>query len=112
MSPGMTIPQLDPRDVKARLDAGADDLVLLDVREPDELTLARIDGVVHVPMNEIPGALDRLDRARDYVVVCHHGIRSSMVCNFLRAKGYPRVSNLRGGIEAWYREVDPSVGHY
>ena len=108
----MTIPQLTPTEVKQRLDDGAKDLVLLDVREVEELALARIADAVHVPMNEVPAALDRLDRDLDWVVVCHHGIRSAMVCNFLRAKGYPRVTNLRGGIDAWYHEVDPSVGRY
>ena len=108
----MSLPHVSPRQVKQRLDAGAADLVLLDVREPEELALARIEGAVHVPMDEIPASLERLDRDADYVVVCHHGHRSAMVCNFLLGRGYPRVANLRGGIDAWYREVDPSVGRY
>lgn len=108
----MPMPQISPTDVKRRLDAGGEELVLLDVRRPDELTLARISGAVHVPMDEIPKSLDQLDREADYVVFCHHGIRSALVCNFLRARGFPRVTNLRGGIEAWHTEVDPSIGRY
>ena len=107
----MPIPQVRPEQVKQRLDAGDEDLVLLDVREVEELALARIEGAIHVPMDEIPASLDRLDRAADYVVVCHHGMRSAMVCNFLSGQGYPRVANLSGGIDAWYR-LDPSVGRY
>jgi len=108
----MPLPQVSSEQVKLRLDAGAEDLVLLDVREVEELALARIQGAIHIPMDEIPASLERLDREADYVVVCHHGQRSAMVCSFLLARGYARVANLRGGIDAWYHEVDPSVGSY
>ena len=108
----MPIPEVTPQQVQSRLDAGDAKLVLLDVREPEELALARIEGAVHVPMDEIPASLERLDRDAAYVVVCHHGIRSAMVCSYLLGRGYPRVENLRGGIDAWYHEVDASVGRY
>lgn len=108
----MPIPQVNPEEVKRRLDADPGALVLLDIRRPDELLLAEVPGAVHVPMNEVPQALDRLERSAEYVVMCHHGIRSTLVCNYLRTRGYPRVSNLRGGIEAWSQEADPTVGRY
>lgn len=108
----MKIPEVTPEQVKRRMDAGEPDLVLLDVRNPNELERARIEGVVHVPMDEVPAALDRLDRDADYVVICHHGQRSLIVCRFLLSRGYLRVANLGGGIDAWWAEVDPSVGRY
>ena len=108
----MHIQEVTPAATKERLDAGDEDLVLVDVRRPEELLLARVAGALHVPMDRIPTSLDLLDRAQDLVVLCHHGIRSARVCLFLQARGYPRVANLRGGIEAWYQEADPTVGRY
>ena len=108
----MSNPQVTPEQAKQRLDAGDADLVLLDVREVEELALARIEGATHIPMDEIPASLAQLDRDADYVVVCHHGHRSAMVCSFLLGRGFTRVANLRGGIDAWYHQADPSVGRY
>lgn len=108
----MTVPETTPARVKVRLDAGDPRLVLLDVREPEEIALARLDGALHVPMGDVPSALARLDRERNYVVVCHHGVRSAFVCAFLLARGYLRVENLAGGIDAWSVEVDPAVPRY
>lgn len=108
----MTVPQTTPTRVKARLDAGDPRLVLLDVREAEELALARLDGALHVPMGDVPSALAGLERDRDYVVVCHHGHRSALVAAFLLARGYPRVENLAGGIDAWSVEVDARVERY
>jgi len=89
---------------------------LLDVREPWEVAHAAltIDGVetLALPMNEIPGRLDELDAARPIVCICHHGARSAQVVAFLERQGFESVYNLVGGIDAWSREVDPSVPRY
>jgi rhodanese-related sulfurtransferase len=97
--------------LKARRDRG-DDLVLLDVREADELTLASLPGAVHMPMAEVPSRLSELPRHRDIVVLCHSGARSGRVTRFLRASGFPQTVNLAGGIDAWSREIDPTVPRY
>ena len=90
--------------------------VLLDVREPWETALARIDKArspcLNVPMMQIPMRLAEIDRARPVVCICHHGMRSAQVVAFLVQQGYPSVYNLTGGIDAWSCHVDPAVARY
>jgi rhodanese-related sulfurtransferase len=82
------------------------------VREPWEHGIARIPGARLVPLNSLPAALSTLDPACEYVVYCHHGMRSLMAARFLQERGMTRVANLSGGIAAWSDEVDPSVPQY
>jgi adenylyltransferase/sulfurtransferase len=100
-----------PTELKQRLDRG-DAVVVLDVREPDELVLARLPAVVHIPMGDIPNRLHELDPDREVVVMCHHGTRSAHVASFLVQRDFTRVLNLHGGIDAWSLTVDPSVPRY
>jgi len=86
--------------------------VLLDVREPFELELARLDGARHVPMRQIPESVGDLPRDADILVLCHVGARSLRVAQFLRAQGFDRVANIAGGIDAWSLEIDPAVPRY
>lgn len=86
--------------------------LLLDVREDWELALARLDGVHHIPMGQVPDRLAELPRDGDIVVMCRSGGRSTVVGKFLIQQGYPRVWNLTGGILAWSEEVDPSLPSY
>ncbi len=85
--------------------------LMLDVRERWELEAARIDGAMHVPMGEVPAAFGALPRDRDIVVVCHHGGRSFTIAMLLERAGF-RAANLAGGIDAWSRDVDPTVPAY
>jgi rhodanese-related sulfurtransferase len=85
---------------------------LLDVREPWEWQLARIEGAANMPMGEIPGRIHELDSAHPTVVICHHGVRSLQVVAFLQRHGFDNLHNLQGGIDAWSRQVDPSVPLY
>lgn len=85
---------------------------LLDVREPWEFNLARIEGSELVPMQQIPSLVDRLDRSQPTVVICHHGRRSLQVIAFLEQKGFDNLHNLQGGIDAWARQVDTRVPVY
>jgi rhodanese-related sulfurtransferase len=105
------VPELSPTEAAARL-REPDPPLLLDVREPWEHARAHVDGARLVPLNSLPAALSALDPAREYVVLCHHGVRSMMAARFLKQRGFERVSNLRGGIAAWSDEVDPSVPQY
>jgi rhodanese-related sulfurtransferase len=105
------IVQLSPAEVKARLDAN-EDFVLLDVREVWEFEFNRIEGAVLAPMSDFPKYAARLDKEKEYVVYCHHGIRSMHACGFLKTMGFTKLSNLTGGIDAWSYEVDPSVPLY
>ncbi|MDA0999880.1 MAG: rhodanese-like domain-containing protein [bacterium] len=103
--------EIAPLALKARLDAG-EEMILLDVREAEELALARIEGALHIPMEDVPSRTVEIDEEIPIVVICHLGQRSAMVTHFLRGRDFENVMNLRGGIEAWAREVDPSVGRY
>ncbi|MGF6600052.1 rhodanese-related sulfurtransferase [Paraburkholderia sp. GAS448] len=86
--------------------------VLLDVREPWEIATAQIAGSVSIPMREIPARSEELDDDAEIVCVCHHGARSAQVAMFLESRGHAKVFNLQGGIDAWSRQVDPSVPTY
>lgn len=94
--------------------------VVLDVREPWELQTASVkeDGftLVHIPMREIPERLAELQNAlgtgQPIACLCHHGMRSLQVANYLRQSGFSKVVNLQGGINAWSQQVDPSVPIY
>ena len=85
----------------------------LDVREPWEYATARIGGSVLMPMGDVPArAHQELDPDERIVVLCHHGMRSMNVAVWLRNQGFENAQSLRGGIDAWASEVDPSVGRY
>src|ERR1700688_4757274 len=86
---------------------------LIDVREPWEFATARIEGSLLIPMGEVPArAHQELDPEERLLVVCHHGIRSMNVTVWLRNQGFEQAQSVRGGIDAWSVEVDPTVGRY
>ncbi|RQY18212.1 sulfurtransferase [Burkholderia stagnalis] len=86
--------------------------VVLDVREPWEIATAQIAGSVSIPMQQIPARSEELDDEAEIVCVCHHGMRSARVAMFLESRGFTKLYNLQGGIDAWSRDVDPSVPRY
>jgi sulfur-carrier protein adenylyltransferase/sulfurtransferase len=102
--------EVTPRQVAARMARG--DIDLIDVREPYEYAIARIDGARLIPLNAIPSAAGSIDRERDVVVYCHHGMRSQMAIDYLRGLGYTRLFNLEGGIARWSEDVDATVPRY
>lgn len=105
--------QLAPAELDSWLnDAGRPAPALLDVREAWEQDRALIAGSVTLPMSQIVERMSELDADRDWVVVCHHGMRSYQVAMYLERAGFPRVYNLQGGIDAWAREIDPAMPRY
>jgi rhodanese-related sulfurtransferase len=86
--------------------------LLLDVREQWEYELCHIEGSAHTPMAEIHQALDELDKARDIVLICHHGVRSRQVGTILEHAGFKHVINLSKGIHGWAQEIDPMMATY
>jgi adenylyltransferase/sulfurtransferase len=104
-------PQTTVAELKGLMDAGAPPC-LLDVREDWEVAIARLPGSVHIPLNEIPRRLKELDAASAIIVVCKSGGRSQMAADYLLRQGVSRVSNLRGGIDAWVRDIDPNLPAY
>jgi molybdopterin/thiamine biosynthesis adenylyltransferase/rhodanese-related sulfurtransferase len=105
------VPAITPKELAARLARG-DALDLVDVREPHEWDICRIDGARLAPLSSFAGALRTLDSARDVVLYCKVGGRSAKALKQLQAAGFKRVWNLTGGIIRWSEEVDPSVPKY
>jgi adenylyltransferase/sulfurtransferase len=103
--------EMSVSELKKWMDEGRE-LTLLDVRNPPEWEICRIEGAKLIPMGEIQDRLGELDPAAVIVAHCHHGARSARVVNFLRQMGFSRAINLAGGIDAWSLEVDPKVPRY
>ena len=110
------IDQVRPSELTDWMQSHGADAVVLDVREHVELQAASVKPagfeLVHIPMNEIPGRLGQLDPGRAVAVLCHHGNRSMRVAMFLQANGFDTLANIAGGIDAWSRELNPSVARY
>lgn len=90
----------------------SDQVVIIDVREPYETEICSVSGTRSIPMQQIPAQLGSLPKDRHLLILCHLGGRSMRVTEFLRKSGFPQVSNIAGGIEAWALEVDPSLRRY
>jgi molybdopterin/thiamine biosynthesis adenylyltransferase/rhodanese-related sulfurtransferase/molybdopterin converting factor small subunit len=105
------VPEILPEEVKAKLDRG-DDFVILDVREPHEVQICRIDGSIVIPLGQLPGRVQELDRDRELVVHCRSGARSAQAVGLLQRHGFDKAVNLKGGILAWIDKVDPSQPKY
>lgn len=106
--------EASPQEIQHRIDAG-ESLVLIDVREPEEFAITRIEGATLIPMRSIPANLQALDAKADestLIVFCHHGVRSLNVVHWLREQGVSACQSMAGGIDAWSRLVDPSVPRY
>jgi rhodanese-related sulfurtransferase len=88
------------------------DFVLLDVRNGDEIAAASLPDIVHIAMHEIPLRLNELPQDKPIAVLCHHGARSERVAGFLASRGFEGVVNVDGGIDAYARQVDPSLPRY
>ncbi len=106
----VSIPEVGVKELKRRLDAG-EDVVVLDVREPHEYKICNIGGVL-IPLGELAARVHELDSARDIVVHCRTGIRSAQAVEFLQDAGFERVWNLIGGIHAWSDEIDSTLPKY
>jgi rhodanese-related sulfurtransferase len=106
--------EITPLELQRRIAAG-EKLALIDVREPQEFQLARIEGAELIPMRTVPAELSRLDARADdapLIVFCHHGVRSLNVVHWLREQGVDACQSLAGGIDRWSLEIDPAVPRY
>jgi sulfur-carrier protein adenylyltransferase/sulfurtransferase len=103
--------EITPRELKSKLENG-NGIVLLDVREPHEWDIAHLEGALLIPQGELPARMNELDSSDEIVVYCKSGSRSARAVSLLREAGFRRLKNLRGGINGWAREVDPSMPEY
>ena len=105
--------QLLPSDLVAWLDDNSRPRpVLIDVREGWEFERCNIDGSLPMPMATVPLRLQELDPQAETVLICHHGARSFQVGMFLEQRGFGKLYNLQGGVDAWARTVDPAMPVY
>lgn len=86
--------------------------VLLDVREPWEYETCRLAGSLNIPMGEITERMNELDPAAMTIVICHHGMRSFQVGDYLEGSGFKDIVNLEGGIDAWAERVNQDMPRY
>jgi sulfur-carrier protein adenylyltransferase/sulfurtransferase len=105
------VPEVTVEQMKAKMDRG-DDFFLLDVREPNEFQICRIEGSKLIPLGELAQRTGELDKNREMIVHCKMGGRSAKAVSLLQERGFNRVSNLKGGILAWIDRVDPSQTKY
>ena len=104
--------EMSPQQVHEYLQTNTSKPLLLDVREPWEHEICRIEGAELIPMQSIPAHLDKLDPQQETVVICHHGIRSRMVGQFLELAQFKKIINLSGGVNAWAQDVDLDMPSY
>jgi rhodanese-related sulfurtransferase len=101
---------LSPAELKTLLDDHS--VVLLDVRQAEELEIAQLPGAQHIPLNELPARINELNPEQAIVVLCHHGVRSEMAGRLLERNGFASVAHLMGGIDAWSEQIDPTLARY
>ncbi|MBD2077541.1 rhodanese-related sulfurtransferase [Phormidium sp. FACHB-592] len=110
------LPQIRVAELAQRLATPSDAVQFVDVREASELALAKLDGFEHLPLSEFAewsGDIQtRLDPQKETIVLCHHGVRSAQMCQWLQTQGFTQVRNVVGGIDAYAIAVDPSIAQY
>ena len=102
---------ISPKEFAERLEKD-EDLRFIDVREPQEFEIARIEKAELLPLSRFNEWIDTLKRDEEIVVMCHHGIRSANVCMFLVREGFEKVFNLDGGIDLWSMKIDENIPRY
>jgi adenylyltransferase/sulfurtransferase len=112
-SPGYdeAIPTISVHDLKRKIDSG-ESFVLVDVREPIEYEISRIEGSKLIPLRQLGSRIGELDPNREIILQCKTGVRSAHALLLLQQAGFTRLYNLEGGIEAWADEIDPTVEKY
>jgi rhodanese-related sulfurtransferase len=103
--------QIGVEDLDGMRQAGTA-MALLDVREPWEVEICRIEGSIDIPLGDLQERVGELPRDRPLVVMCHHGGRSAHATAWLRRNGFDNATNLEGGIDAWAREIDQTMKVY
>jgi len=107
----MSVTQISAKELQEKLQVTVKPL-LLDVRELNEFEFARIEGSLHIPLNQIPARIKELDSTDGCVVICHHGMRSQQAASYLVQNGLSNIYNLSGGIDAWSIQCDNTVSRY
>lgn len=110
-----SIAQISVEELAQLLKLGSTELQLIDVREVEEVAKARIEGFEILPLSQFADwadSIDRFDLHVETLVMCHHGIRSAQMCQWLTSQGFTNVKNVAGGIDAYSLLVDPTIPQY
>jgi len=103
--------QLTAEQLKDYLETGKKP-VILDIRETWEYEICHLENSLNINMSQIPAKMDELNPEEEIVVLCHHGIRSLQVAEYLKSQGFINLINLEGGIDAWAKSVDTTMSQY
>jgi len=113
---GQSIPSISVEELAQRISQSPEGLQLIDVREPQEVAIAHIQGFDVLPLSEFAQWSDqihsRFEADAETLVMCHHGIRSAQMCQWLAEQGFTNVKNVVGGIDAYSATVDPTIPRY
>ena len=109
---GLAVDEITVRDLDQRLKDGLNGATLIDVREPHEWEIVHLDAAKLMPRLDLPSHLGELSQTDELLVMCRSGVRSGQAAVFLKQMGFKRVKNVRGGILAWAREIDPAMPTY
>ena len=112
MSPTEYPTEISVHEASELLRTKSSQTLLIDVRESSELQICQLEMARHIPMREIPAQLENLPKSQHLLILCHSGMRSRSVTDFLRTNGISTVSNIAGGINAWAVEIDPTLTRY
>jgi len=107
----VNIKEINALALKKKLDQN-EKIMLIDVRESQEIKICKIKEALHIPMDEIPNNIDKIDTKRAIIVMCKSGVRSAQICHYLNEIGYLNVYNLKGGIINWALEIDTNMDTY
>lgn len=111
-----SVEQISVEELNSRMQGDRTTLQLVDVREPEELAIAQVDGFTSLPLSQFAEWSETikmtLDPDAETIVMCHHGVRSAQMCQWLISQGFTNVKNLAGGIDAYSAVVDPTVPQY
>ena len=105
------IKEITVKELKNKFD-NDEDFMLLDVRNIQEVLFSKINGSIHIPMNEIMNRINELDSNKEIIIQCKSGKRSARVCEYLMTQNFNNVKNLKGGIISWADEIDSSIQVY
>jgi rhodanese-related sulfurtransferase len=112
----MSIPEITVNDLAIRMGEDLLTLQLIDVREPDEVAIAYVEGFQVLPLSQYAewsaSIASRFDPSAETLVMCHHGMRSFQMCQWLQSQGFTEVKNIAGGIDAYSVLVDPNIPRY
>jgi len=109
--PSSEIPEISVEEFAEKKKTNGE-LILIDVREPHEYDICKIDGSKLIPLGEISQRYGELNPDDEIILQCHHGGRSMKAANFLKEKGFKNVINLKGGIDEWAEKLDPDMARY